>query len=418
MIDNYAALIGIDWSDQKHDACLLETSTGRIESSVVKHSAEALQEWISALHTRFPNGKIAVCLEQSRGPLIYALLKYDFITLYPVNPKTLCRYREALTPSRAKDDPQDARYLLELLTYHHERLQPWHPADEKTRTLQYLVEHRRRLVNDRTRISNRLTALLKSYFPQVLDCFDQLATTLVCDFLLRWTSLEEVQRSRAGTLERFFRQHNSVRLATNQKRIKLLKEAVALVNDRAVINSSVLMCRALSEQMKVTIAAIAEFDREIEALCLEHPDYLLFDSMPGAGAVYSSRLIAAFGSERSRYGKVEEFLCYCGVAPVLERSGKQSLTRYRYFCPKFLRQSFVEYAGESIKHSFWARAYYNQQRAKGKRHQTAVRALAYKWIRIMYRCWQTRTPYSEVRYLESLRRKGSSLLSFVASNQN
>jgi hypothetical protein len=46
-----------------------------------------------------------------------------------------------------------------------------------------------------------------------------------------------------------------------------------------------------------------------------------------------------------------------------------------YSCPKFLRQSFHEYAGESIEHSFWARAYYDGQRAKGKSHQAAVRSL-------------------------------------------
>ncbi len=81
-----------------------------------------------------------------------------------------------------------------------------------------------------------------------------------------------------------------------------------------------------------------------------------------------------------------------------------------------MRQSFVEYAGESIRHSFWARAYYSSQRAKGKSHQAAVRALAFKWIRIIYRCWQTRVPYSEVKYLESLRKKGSPLLSYAAQH--
>ena len=105
-----------------------------------------------------------------------------------------------------------------------------------------------------------------------------------------------------------------------------------------------------------------------------------------------------------------------GIAPVIERSGQSRWIRWRYFCPKFLRQSFHEYAGESIKHSFWARAYYAEQKAKGKSHQASVRALAFKWIRIIYRCWQTRTVYNEVKYLESLRKKGSPLLSYAANN--
>jgi hypothetical protein len=90
--------------------------------------------------------------------------------------------------------------------------------------------------------------------------------------------------------------------------------------------------------------------------------------------------------------------------------------RWRYFCPKFLRQTFHEYAGESVRHSFWARAYYEQQRARGKSHQAAARALAFKWIRIIFHCWKTRTPYDEVKYLDSLRKKGSTLLSFAAQN--
>ena len=368
------------------------------------------------MRTRFSGQQLAVCLEQSRGPLIFALLKYDFLVLYPVNPTTLAKYREAFSPSRAKDDPQDAEYLVELLIHHRDRLKPWLPDDEKTRTLQYLVEHRRRLVNDRTRISNRLTALLKAYFPQVLTWFDDIRTILVCDLLTTWPTLEAIKRVKPVTLEKFFHEHNSVRTDTNQRRIASIKEARPLTTDKAVINSSVMMTRALASQMKTTINAITEFDQEIAALCQTHQDYHLFDSLPGAGPVYGSRLLAALGTNRARWTTVDELLCFSGIAPVIERSGKSERIRWRYFCPKFLRQSFIEYAGESIKHSFWARAYYASQKAKGKSHQAAVRALAYKWIRIIYRCWQTNIPYNEVKYLESLRKKGSPLLSFAANS--
>jgi transposase len=176
------------------------------------------------------------------------------------------------------------------------------------------------------------------------------------------------------------------------------------------------MIKALATQMKTTIEAIREFDQEIAKLCRTHEDYPLFASLPGAGPVYAARLTAAMGTVRDRWTTVEELLCYSGVAPVMERRGKSMWIRWRYFCPKFLRQSFHEYAGESINHSFWARAYYMSQRARGKSHQAAVRALAFKWIRIIYSCWQTHTPYSEVRYLESLRKKRSPLLAFAANN--
>jgi len=415
-MEHFAALVGIDWSDKKHDVCLVDLTTGKREQLIINHTPEALDEWVTKLRTRFAGQQIAVGLEQSRGPLIYALLKYDLLVLYPINPTTLAKYREAFSPSRAKDDPQDAEYLVELLIHHRERLKPWLPDDEKTRTLQLLVEHRRRLVNDRTRISNRVTALLKSYFPQVLGWFDDIRTTLVCDFLLLWPTLELVKKVKRATLEKFFRAHNSVRQETNENRIAAIKEAVPLITDCAVINSSVLMIKALCAQMKTTIESIREFDQQISALCQSHQDYYLFASLPGAGEVYASRLTAAMGTDRERWTTADELLRFSGIAPVIERSGKSARIRWRYFCPKFFRQSFVEYAGESIKHSFWARAYYSAQRTKGKSHQAAVRALAFKWIRIIYRCWQTRTPYNEVTYLESLRKKGSPLLSFAANN--
>jgi transposase len=410
----FAALIGIDWSDNKHDVCLVDTATGAQELSVVKHTPEALNEWAQTLRAHFGGAKIAVCLEQSRGPLIYALLKYDFLILYPINPRTLARFREAFTPSRAKDDPQDAEYLVELLIHHRERLKAWMPDDERTRTLQLLVEHRRRLVGDQTRTSNRMTALLKGYFPQILAWFPDIRTALVCDFLLRWPSLTALRGVRRATLLKFFREHNSQRKETLDARLDAIKEAAPLVTDAAVINSSVMMARALASQMKTTLEAVKEFDQQIAALCESHEDFELFTSLPGAGSVYASRLLTAMGSDRERWASADELLRFSGVAPVVERSGKSSWTRWRYFCPKFIRQAFVEYAGESIRHSTWAKSFYERQRAKGKKHQAAVRALAYKWIRIIWKCWQTRTKYDEARYVECLRKKGSAFVSATA----
>ena len=414
MTTQFAAFVGWDWADQKHDLCLVDAATGKKESSVIKSTPEAIEEWAISVRKRFGGRPVAVCLEQSRGPVIFALLKYDFLILYPVNPTTLAKYREAFSPSRAKDDPRDAEYAAELVMQHRDRLKAWRPDDEKTRTLQYLVEHRRRIVSDRTRTSNRLTALLKLYFPQILDWFEDVRTDLVCDFLLTWPTLEAVQRVRRSTLERFFRSHHSTSAKTNEQRLSSIKASVPLTNDRAVISSSVVMAKVLANQMKVVIAAIREFDRQITELCATHADFHLFASLPGSGSVYSSRLLAAFGSDRQKYESADKISRFSGIAPVMERSGESCWIRWRYFCPKFLRQSFVEYAGESTKHSFWARAYYEQQRAKGKSRQAAVRALAFKWIRIIYRCWQTRTEYNEVKYLESLRKKGSSLLSYAA----
>jgi hypothetical protein len=152
---NYAAFLGIDWADRKHDLCLIEANSGRREFFTIKHSPESLDQFLAKLRTRFPGQLIAVGLEQSRGPLIFALLKYDFLILYPIHPSTLAKYRQAFSPARAKDDPTDAEYAAELIRDHRDRLRAWLPDDEKTRTLQFLVEHRRRLVGDRNARAHR-----------------------------------------------------------------------------------------------------------------------------------------------------------------------------------------------------------------------------------------------------------------------
>jgi len=417
-MSEFAALVAIDWADKKHAVSLYDQTTGSREQRIINHTPEALQEWALDLRARFQAQPIAVCLEQSRGPLIYALLKYDFFVLYPINPTMLARYRKAFSPALGKDDPSDADYLLDLLQHHRERLTPWRPDDQKTRTLRLLVEQRRRLVNDGTRITNRLTALLKSYFPQVLCWFSDLRRLVVCDFLDRWPTLEAVQRARPTTINKFLRAHHSVRRQTNERRLAEIKTAISLTNDPAVLTSAQLIVKVLAAQLRTTIKALAELDRHIEALCLTHADYELFSALPGSGTVYAARLTAAMGSDRSRWKTPDDLLRFSGVAPVIERSGKQNWIRWRYFCPKFFRQSFVEYAEQSIHHSFWAKAYYSMQRLRGKEHNAAVRALAFKWIRIIWKCWQTRTPYNEVIYLESLRKAGSPLLKFAAEHQN
>ena len=165
--------------------------------------------------------------------------------------------------------------------------------------------------------------------------------------------------------------------------------------------------------LKVLLESIECIEKEINKRYRAMADRKIFDSFPGAGPQLAPRLLVAFGSERSRYESASAMQRYAGIAPVVESSGTRSWTHWRYACPKFLRQTFVEWAGQTGRYSFWARAYYNQQKAKGKAHNTIIRSLAFKWIRIMFRCWKDRTPYDESKYLEALKERGSPLLKFA-----
>jgi transposase len=406
----FAAFIGLDWADAKHDVCLQAADAERREFLILEHRPEAIDAWVQTLRTRFHGQPVAVCLELNKGPIVSALRQYDFLVLFPVNPFTLAKYREAFTPSRAKDDPTDAELQVELLLKHRDKLTPLSPQSPTMRALAQLVEHRRRLVGDKVRCTNRLTSALKNYFPHVLQWFQEKDTTIFCDFLSRWPTLKAAQLARRATLESFFRTHHVRSADVIQPRIEAIKSAVALTTDEGVIIPNTLMVHALVAQLRVTLQAIADFDNAIAQRAQDHPDFPLFDALPGAGAVFAPRLLVAFGEQRERFTSAEDLQKYAGIAPVTERSGKKSWVHWRLQCPKFLRQTFVEWAAESTRHSFWAQVYYQQQRDNGKAHQAAVRALACKWLRILYRCWQDRTPYNESVYLNALHRRGSSLM--------
>jgi transposase len=406
----FTAFVGLDWADSKHDVCVQAAACEVREFDRFPHQVAAIDEWAHSIHQRF-GGKIAVALELSKGPIVYALQKYDFFVLFPINPSMLAKYRQAFKPSRAKDDPTDAELALDLLLRHRERFQPLKPQSVPMRKLCMLVEQRRRLVGDKTRYTNRLGNALKQYYPQALQWFEQRDTVVFCDFLTRWPTLIQVKRARKATLTTFFKVHNVRFERVIEARLCAIKSATPLTRDMAVITAYQLQAEALIEQLRVTLKAIARFDAEIASTAAKLPDYaLLFKPLPGAGPALAPRLLAGFGEDRQRYASAEEIQQYTGVAPVTERSGNKTWVHWRWQCPTFLRQSIIEWAGQTINKSFWAGAYYRQQRDKGASHQTAVRALAFKWLRILYRCWQSRTPYDESKYLEALRRRGSPLL--------
>lgn len=413
-LSEYAAIIGLDWADKKHDICLKLQDGNEIEFSTLSHSAEAIDAWAMDLHKRFSGQLIAVCIESRKVPLIYALLKYDFLVLFPVNPQTLARYRRALRPSRAKDDPTDAQLLIDLVQRHEEKFKPWVPERPEVRALAQLVEIRRTLVADKVRGTNRLIAALKNYYPQVLEWFEDKDTAVFCHFLEQWPTLEAARRAREATLQKFFSSHNVRYPKVIERRIRAIKGAAVFTTDLGVIEPNRTLALALVAQLTLLLEQIRQLDRQIAERFSQLDDAELFEALPGAGKQLAPRLLVAFGEDRTRFDNADAMCQYSGVAPVTERSGNKNWVHWRYSCSTFLRQTFVEWASESIRFSFWAKAYYQQQREKGKTHQMAVRALAFKWIRILFRCWQERKPYDEAKYLMALKAKGSPLVAELA----
>jgi transposase len=403
------AWVGLDWADQKHDVCLQASDSAQVERTVLEHKPEALHAWVADLRRRFPHGPIAIALEQSRGSLFYALMNYPFLLLYPIPPKALADYRKALYPSGGKDDPVDAQLLLEFLRKHPERFRPWVADDAQTRHIALLNEHRRRLVDDRTALTNHLTSLLKGYFPEALRWTEDLRTPLAWDFLAQFPSLERAQQASRLAIRKVYRAHTRRTPEQLEARWEEIQSARPLTTDRAIIESSVLRVGILVEQLRTVGAGIERVERQLGDLFATHPDHALFQSFPGAGKALAPRLLAAWGSDRQRFASAANMQCFAGPAPVTVRSGKSKWVHRRFARPTFLGQTFHEFAAQSRLKSPWAKAYYQQMRHQGVGHHPAVRALAFKWIRIMFRCWQDRTLYDEARYQQALARRGSPL---------
>jgi len=407
----YDLIIGLDRSDTKADLHLIDTATGQRRSETIDTAPEALWEWLVELRQQHPQARVALCLEQPAVHLIPFLEAYAWLTLYPINPITLQKYREAFVTSRAKDDAKDAFYLAELLLTHHDKLKPWAPEDTQTRAVQQRVFHRRAVVDERTGLTNRLQALLKQYFPQALvlggeDLWRPLATR----FLLKWPSLQAVQKAKPATLKQFYYLNGSRSAKLLEQRLALVAKAVPVTDETARIESFVLRVQLICRQLQLVQQTITHYDWQIAQAYAAHPDREIFASLPGAGPVLGPRLLASLGAQRERYACAADLQHYTGVAPVTKRSGGSCYIHRRYLCPKFHRQSFHEYAKESILWSRWAAAYYLQQRTKGAPHHTAVRALAFKWQRVIWRCWQNRRPYDERIYEAALQKSGSLLV--------
>ncbi len=404
---DWAALIAIDWADQKHDWAMAVPGENIRERGQVTHTPEALDVWVGQLRQRFGDRPIALALEQSRGALLFTLSKYANLVLYPLHPGTASCFRQAMYPSGSKSDPLDADVQLDLLLKHRDRLQVWKPDTEETRLLQFLVEDRRRRVDQKTGLLNQLTGRLKSYFPQILKWFPSADSALAWRFLERWPDLQSVQKVSRQRLKTFLTRDARSCPADVDQFIDQIREAIPATQDRAVVNSSTIFVQGLVSELHLLRTTIQNYDKQIEAVVQQHPDFPIVTSFPGIGKALAPRLIAALGTQRDRFPDASSIQSYSGIAPVREASGKREWVHARWASPKFVKQTFQEWAQHSMTKCAWARMHYDAQRTRGKGHQAAVRSVAFKWIRILFRCWKDRTPYQESRYMESLDRRSS-----------
>lgn len=407
----YTQFVGVDRSDAALDTEELDAAGATTRRKKVSARPESLLEWARSLRPDTPGARVAVCIEAPCANIAGFLGQFDFIDLYPVNPLLIKAYRDSFHTARPKDDKKDAACIARFVFERHAKLEPWRPASVQMRQLRAYLEHRRMLVDTVTETTNRLTAALKLYYPQALELSGKrLDAPLACRFLERFPDLETLKATPAGELRAFYHANACRRDTVVGKRVAAAAGAVAITADEGAIAPARELVLFLVKQLDVLRPQIARYDALVAAITAGHEDAALFEALPGAGPNLSARLLSTFGDDRTRYPKPEGMQRFTGIAPVTKQSGKKRHVHRRFTkrtCPHFEHQTFIEWAGQTLLKPGWARAYYDAQRAKKVGHWAVVRALAYKWIRILHRCWIDRVPYDEARYQKALKKAGS-----------
>jgi len=406
-------VVGIDWADQEHALYTVYPDRRRATQGILEQTPEAIDAWMAGLQEQFPEVPVIVAIERSNGALVAALLKFPQVIIYPVNPTQLHNYRKSQKQSGAKNDPSDARLLCQYLRNYREQMRPLKPDDVGTRELALLAEQRRGAVDQRTAFVLELKEVLKQYFPVVLQLVHtDLCVHFILQLILKWPTLAQLQKVHPQKVRSFFYAHN-LRGDLVEHRLTIIADARPLTEDPALVNAGRLRAQKCARLILALNQTIREYDARLKELLESHADYEIVKSLPGSALQMQSRIIAALGTDRERYQNSVEVQCVSGIAPVTIQSGRSKTVHHRFACSKFLKQTFHEYASLSITKSRWARAYYSMQRDHGKSAQTAKRALAFKWIRIIFRCWKDRVPYDEERYIASITRSNSPLLAYL-----
>lgn len=351
-----AAWIGWDWADQNHDL-FLECADGQTQRLRLANRPEILHGWLQELGQRFGARKVVLCLEASRSALLPILLNYPFLELYVINPKSLARFRE-LRPSGSKSDRLDCQLACQLVKSHAAALPEFVAEDPLTLELGQLVGFRRDLVNQRTAVADRLTSILKLYYPLGLELLQHDTTTaLAADFVLKFPTLRAVQQTALHRVRQFFLGHGCRRTQGLERRLKSIAAAVPVSTQAHWNNPNSFMACALADQLKALVVRIEQLEERIRILAEQHPNESLAQSLPGAGAALEPRLMVALGTHPETSEAAQILAIRSGVAPRRVQSGNSCVVRRRIAKPQFLHQTWIEFAHCSVLQCAWARQF-------------------------------------------------------------
>lgn len=401
-----AYFASFDWARDHHDVIVVDAAGQIVADFRIEHTVAGWQLWRDKIQA-WP--ALGVAVETSFGAAVEQLLASG-ATVYPVNPMNAKRYRERKISSGNKTDRQDAWALADALRLDGHTWRPLAPQDPLIAELRILCRDEVALIEERTALINQLQQALHEYYPTALEAFDDWTVSGPWAFVETFPSAEALQKAGKRRWEKFLHSHKLYRPQTYEARMAAFEKAGQWHASAPMVKAKSLYAVARCKQLRVLQAWLDEYRQRIEALFASHPDSGMFGSLPGAGPKIAPRMLSEIGSDRALYDSAQGLQCVAGTAPVSYQSGKVHKVNIRRGCNKSLRHVMHLFADKSRSQCAWAATYYDALRKRGKSHAQALRCLGQRWLKIIWKMWQTRTCYDGELHLRNQLAHGSWIL--------
>lgn len=380
---------GFDWAKHHHQVVILDARGQRVAELRFAHDADGWQQFRQRL-AAFP--ALGVAIETCQGAAVEKLLESG-VTVYPIAPKRAQAYRQRHRPRGDKSDWLDAWSLGDALRLDGAAWKALAAEDPVVQQLRLLCRDEVALIGQRTALINQLQAALHEYDPAALEAFDDWTQPFAWAFVIAFPTPAVWSAAGKRKWEKFLQVHKLWRPGTAEKRLEAWGRATPWAGGEAVTAAKSLLALTLAKLLQALARQLTEYRARMEQLFADHPDHDLFGSLPGAGAKLAPRLFSEIGADRDRFADANGLPCLAGSAPVRYQSGGDQAVRLRRACRHHLRYAVHLWADLSRADCPWAQAYDQAQRDRGKSHAAALRCLGNRWLKILWKMWQTHTPY-------------------------
>ena len=345
-----------------------------------------------------PAAECLVALETAHNLVVDYLWDYHY-QVYVIAPTVVKSARGRFGVSGAYTDASSARLLADLLRTDLARFIPWRPDGPLVRQMRAKLSLIEALRKDINRWSNRLQAVLQRVYPQPLGLFGKLTAQISLHFLIEYPTPQAVQELSYEDWVCFCR-HYGYPARTRLPQLYAHLQSPRPKPDPAALLAYQEEIPFLARTLLPLVQHRLRLVREVRALFAQHPDRVIFESLPGAGDLLAPSLLVKFGDHRERFPSPAVPQALAGTCPYTKWSGKKRTVHFRTACDRDFRRITQQFAIESVKQSVWAATYWQETYARCQHKSQAYRCLANRWLAIIWKMWQTRTPYDEEYHLK------------------